>query len=590
MFARFTAVALLSCAASTAAAQGTPRVPVSGRVIDGTTSHGVAAASVELTNETGDTVRVRSTANGSWQGFVMASSRYTARVRALGFQTRAFMIADAASAHELVLVPLALELDRMVVTAARREQRLADVVATTELVSAADIARTGASDLGAALAAASGIQLEGGTPAGTGVMLQGMGSARVLILLDGQPMPGRIAGEFDVSRIPTAMIERVEIVKGPQSSLYGTDAMGGVVNIITKRAIPGERFASASILAGSRDRRDGSVAIGSSLGPVAVRLEGGRRSIAGTPGRAEARGALAERTDVSANAQWQAGAKTTIDVGVLALDERQRWLSGSLFTFGDNLQVSARTSATHTLGSGGSLRATAFGSWYDHLSRASVQPQPIRGDTGQRQDQRLAQLELAYTQPWRAHTLDAGVSLRHDDTRSARIPGGRRALMTVEPSLQLEATLTPALTVVTGGRMSMSERWGTHFTPRVAMRYGVTDAITLRASAGSGFRAPDFRELYMQFQNESAGYAVYGNEDLVPERSTNVTAGVEVAADRGYFRGQLFHNEFRGFIEAQLVSAADQTYKYANVDDGYTRGVELEGASTLALLRIDAAY
>ena len=67
-------------------------------------------------------------------------------------------------------------------------------------------------------------------------MLQGIGSERVLVLLDGQPLAGRISGVFDISRIPVTMIDRVEVVRGPQSTLYGTDAMGGVVNIITRTA------------------------------------------------------------------------------------------------------------------------------------------------------------------------------------------------------------------------------------------------------------------------------------------------------------------------------------------------------------------
>src|SRR5690606_31856559 len=106
-----------------------------------------------------------------------------------------------------------LPLDHMVVTAARREQRLKDAVTTTEIISRADIERTGATDIAAVLLEQTGIELQGGHPAGNGVMLQGIGSERVLVLLDGQPMAGRISGVFDIARIPVSMIERVEVVR-----------------------------------------------------------------------------------------------------------------------------------------------------------------------------------------------------------------------------------------------------------------------------------------------------------------------------------------------------------------------------------------
>jgi hypothetical protein len=97
-----------------------------------------------------------------------------------------------------------------------------------------EIERTTASDLASVLVEQTGIALQGGHPAGAGVMLQGLGSERLLILLDGQSLVGRISGVFDVSRIPTSAIDRIEVVKGPQSTLYSSEAMGGVINIITR--------------------------------------------------------------------------------------------------------------------------------------------------------------------------------------------------------------------------------------------------------------------------------------------------------------------------------------------------------------------
>jgi outer membrane receptor for ferrienterochelin and colicins len=163
--------------------------------------------------------------------------------------------------------------------------------------------------------------------------------------------------------------------------------------------------------------------------------------------------------------------------------------------------------------------------------------------------------------------------------------------MTVEPFAQLELT-TAALSAVPGIRVSRSEQWGTHVTPRLALRYRATDALTLRASAGSGFRAPDFKELYMFFQNQSVGYAVVGNPTLRPESSRNLTLGAEWVGERAYVRGQLFQNTFRDFIETRPITAPGEppVYRYENVDDGWTRGAELESGLTFGRWRAEAGY
>ena len=576
-------VALLLAGAPPLASQ--QALPVSGRVLDASTGAGIAGAEVRLTG--GDSARLVAGPDGRWRA-VLRRGTYTLQVRAIGFRAATESRSVDGAPVVVQLAPLPLALDRVVVTAARREQRLADVVVTPELITAEDIARTGASDLASALGAHTGVALDGGTPAGAGAMLQGMGSERVLVLLDGQPLPGRIDGEFDLSRMPTSLVERVEIVKGPQSALYGTDAMGGVINIITRQPREDGGFVSASVIAGSRGRADGAIAAGGSRGRLATRAEAGRRFIETAPGRPDERGAMAQRLDGVAKARWRASDATTLDASVLALDERQRWMGGTLYQFADNVQLTANAGVEH-VGEATRWRARLFASSYDHVSRASALPQPIRGDTGQRQVQRLGTAELGWSRELGAHLLDVGVQARRDDTRSVRIPGGRRAIVLVEPGAQLETTLSDATAVTTGVRVSASDRWGTHVTPRLAVRHRTGDGLTLRASAGTGFRAPDFRELYMRFQNQSVGYAVQGNEQLRPERSANVMLGTEWVGDAGFARGQLFWNEFRGFIETRIISAPNEPplYEYANLDDGYTAGVELESGTTLGALRAD---
>jgi outer membrane receptor for ferrienterochelin and colicins len=538
--------------------------------------------------------RTTSGEDGRWEFRGVPPGRIELDLRSIGFAgTRLHLTLEpgADTTFTITLTALARSLDEMVVTGARREQRLADVVVTTEVISREVIEATGASDLASVLTEQTGIQFQEGHPSGGGVMLQGLGSERVLVLLDGQPLNGRISGNFDLARIPTAMIDRVEVVKGPQSSLYGSEAMGGVVNVITRKPPEGSWDGAVRILGGGSGRLDAGLSLDGAMGPLGAALDIGRRSVDRAPGQAEAAGTLAERQDASARLAWRAGPDVELDGGVLLLDERQRWPTGSLYQFADNTQASGRLGATWRLGAH-HLRPAVHVSWFDHLARQSAFERPVAG-TGDQQTQRLAKAELLYSGPVLGVVLDAGVEARQERITSSdgRIEGGDRTLHGVEPYAQVDWS-PGRWSLVPGMRLSWSEQWGTEVTPRLAVRYAPTEGLALRAAVGRGFRAPDFKELYLQFTNDAAGYAVYGNPDLRPERSTNLSLGAEWTDTRLYGRVQGFWNDFRDFIETRPDpdGGALVRYRYANVSRGRTWGTELEAGAVLARLRLEAGY
>ncbi|HEX5581844.1 MAG TPA: TonB-dependent receptor, partial [Gemmatimonadaceae bacterium] len=572
--------------------------PLVVRVVDAGGGAPVAGATVRVTTRAGESLS-RTDVSGIAQ--VGGAAGGVVTIRALGFLPREVALdapaLDGAGTDtlrvRLTAAPLAL--DRMVVTAARREQRLADAIVTTEVVGRREIERSGATDLASVLTEQTGIQLHGGHPSGAGVMLQGIGAERVLVLLDGQPLVGRVAGNFDLSRIPTGMVERVEVVKGPQSTLYGSEAMGGVVNIVTRSAPEAGWGGSVTALGGSDGRRDALLSGAGSMGPWSAVVDGGLRTIERAPGRGDEAGALADRRDGSLKLRWAPDSAGWVEAAGLVVDERQRWQTGTLFDFADNRQTGARLSASRLMGEQ-RLTSTLHLSQFDHLARSSRTPAPIAG-TGDAQVQRLAEAELLYTGRVAGLAVDAGVEAREEYIRSSdgRIRsedgGTSRTLWSAEPFAQVELG-GGAWSVVPGARLTWNEQWGSHLTPRLAARWRPVEGLTLRASAGRGFRAPDFKELYLQFTNENAGYAVYGNPDLRPEHSDNVTLGAEWSAGRLYARAQLFHNRLSDFIETRPLPSDGPflMYEYANVEQGLTRGAELEGGLAVGSLRAEAAY
>ncbi|MQA89825.1 MAG: TonB-dependent receptor [Gemmatimonas sp.] len=564
---------------------------LSGRVIDSATGEAVEGAVVEVTGDAEQAVV--SGSDGRWSVGQLPAGSYTVRATHLAFAggEETVVIANGPVEAEVQLSQRALPLDAVVVTAGRRLQRLAEVPVATELVTRQELERSGVGDLSQVLVERLGIQVDGGLPAGEGVMLQGLSSERVLLLVDGQPLVGRIGGNLDVSRIPLSAVERVEVVKGAQSSMYGSEAMGGVINIITRQATGEPWRVGVEMTAGTQGRLDGSGSIGGTAGGISYLGDVGRRMTELTPGRAQTNGAIAERWDGLFKLGSQVGQDLRLHASALVLDERQRWQTGTLFQFADNRQWTAQVGAEWTWGSH-RLAPALSASDYTHLSRSATGPQPVEG-SGEEEAQRLYEAELIYGGSWRDVDVDGGVELKREEISSDRVVDAERNLHTVEPFAQLSIPLG-GVRLVPGARISASEQWGTRFTPRIAALIRPTASIAVRASIGRGYRAPSFKELALEFLNASAGggYTVRGNPDLQPETSTNLSLAAEWSNANLYLRASGYANRFDDFIETRLVgdSSGITVYTYGNVSDGFTRGVELEGGVTRGRSRVEAGY
>jgi outer membrane receptor for ferrienterochelin and colicins len=207
-------LALLAVVTSAAGAQDSARLTV--QATSGADARPVAGAVIVI-----DSVPVpngRTDEQGRWAGSIAAGPRHL-RILSIGFRPRdtVVVLGPSGATVRMDMRETMVPLGEVIVTAARREQRLADAVVETELITARDLAR-GPADVASVLAERTGIQIDGGVPAGAGIQLRGFGSRRVLILLDGQPLVGRVNGTLDLGRFPVSAIERIEIVSSTSSA------------------------------------------------------------------------------------------------------------------------------------------------------------------------------------------------------------------------------------------------------------------------------------------------------------------------------------------------------------------------------------
>lgn len=482
----------------------------------------------------------------------------------------------------------AVELDEIVVTAERGPGRASDAAAAVRSIGRSEIEARATTDLTTLLRDIPGVQIDPVVGSGAGVVLQGLGSDRVLVLLDGAPLTGRISGQFDLTRVSPSQLEKVEIVEGPQSTLYGSAAIGGVVNLLTRRDVASRAEVGTQV--GSHGQRDFRGRASGGLAGMTGALDFGRRMSDVAPGRAAESVGDADRWDGMARAATRFGAGT-LDARLLGIQEEQSYQTASggstITNFNDNWQFDGLVSAT--LDAAGTTEVRLHGSSYKHSFIRSASGERD-GGTAELDRQRVADVEGIRRGLLGQHRWLAGAKVEREWLESDRVEGGERAAWTGAAFGSADWTVAPWLRTTTGLRLTSGEVWGTDLAPRVAAVAYAPANIYVKLGGARGFRAPSFKEQYTNFTNTAgATYTVLGNADLEPEYSWNASAeiGRSVGGTQLYLRG--FRNWLRNFIETELVDPATSTFRYQNVDRARTAGIEAGGGITRGIVSVRAS-
>lgn len=477
----------------------------------------------------------------------------------------------------------------IVVTAARTEQTSGDVAVSTRVIDRAAIEATGAESLAGILEEQPGLQVlrSFAGAGGVGVQMHGLDSKYVLILVDGQRATGRVGGVIDLARFPAEDIAQIEIVKGPGSSLYGADAIAGVINIITREAArPLEIDARARY--GSFHTADLAATIGGRRGRWSTRWSGGWNHTAGfdrdrgdpsTTGNAGDTLHLAQRTAVEARRDVILGLHADVQRRDLhGVDSNG---AGAIF---DRRNLTHTASATLTpeirWTAPARLRLVGHVAHFDD-DYTLDQRNSDALDQQQRTRDTLGQVGAQYDHLVAGRLLfSAGIEGQFEYLSTPRLEqsASTRQRFGLYAQNEWKLAVRPLVVLVPGARLDLDSQFGGHGSPRLALRIDPVDTLTLRGSAGLGFRAPSFRELYLNFANPAAGYRVAGDPDLRAETARSATVGVAWRFAPGReLSVDYFHHRLRDLIALDsnsLVPGADNTFRYTNIGAARSHGVE----------------
>ena len=465
-----------------------------------------------------------------------------------------------------------VQLPPVFVTAARMPQTFDRLVADVTVVEADEIARSGAQSLTELLQRHAGLEIimNGGPASTSGVFIRGANRNQTLLLIDGLRVSSASVGAPSLEAVPVDQIERIEILRGPASSLYGADAIGGVIQVFTRK--PGDGFrASTSAGYGTYDTRTGAAYIGGAIGALRFSLgAGGRRSDGFNATTPDASFFFNPDRDGYRSDDVSASAMLTLAPGQeLSFDALRNRLDAQIDTdpaFDDHTRTTLQTwqlQSRNRLADRWKSRV-----WLGEGSDASVSVSGF-GDatfvTRQRQygwqndfDVPMGSLTLAVERREESVGEQAGFAVTERNTNA--VTG---VWQMQHEGHALQANL----------RHDRSDQFGGETTGAIAWGWRLAPEWRITASYGTAFKPPSFNDLY---------FPGFSNAELRPERARNVEAGLywsRVQPDGTIeLRAVAWHNRVRDLIVFQCD--ADFNCLPQNVADATLEGVTLGAATT----------
>ncbi|MAC98443.1 MAG: TonB-dependent receptor [Pseudomonadales bacterium] len=499
--------------------------------------------------------------------------------------------------------PATTNLPTMVVTATTTERSTADAPASVSVVGGDELRRRPVNDLADAVRNTVGVDLQDLGLGRRGISIRGMDSEQTLMLVDGQRINASASGiahsDFELGWVPTEAIERVEIVRGPMSSLYGSEALGGVVNVITRAATDewqGSLSSNATFTDSSLDgdQRKTGFYLGGPLvdGTLGLNLWGEFRQRDALHDAANP--ALSQLDEQDARTghlglSWTPLDNQRIDLSVDAGNEEQD---------GDRSSTASPLYQTHYDVDRRRYSLSHNGDWgwgdsQVRLYRSELERKAYRSDGGDASgpntftdtvlDGRVG-LPLG-----EHHLLTLGAETRREELEDPTVNrGGKAEQDRYAAFAQDEIWFNEQWELVLGARVDRHEDFGWETSPRGYLMYHPSDALTLRAGVGHGFKAPTLEQLSPEYESRAAmgGRGIIrGNPELEPETNQSFELGAELDQGRWMVAATLFRNDVDNLIETIRLPTCDVPgrvcLEYDNIAEARLQGLELSGRITL---------
>jgi len=508
----------------------------------------------------------------------------------VGYEKRSDTIDfEAGKSYEMSLQAIGTQLPEAVITAQYTPDAAENSTFKIRVINRQRIESQGAVNLRDLLTNELNIRVAQDNVLGSSMSLQGLTGQNIKILVDGVPVIGRLDGNIDISQLNLNNIERIEIVEGPMSVVYGTDAIGGVINLITKKNQVKPIKAGANLFYESSGHYNVDISLGYQAKRMKYQLNGGRYFFGGWSPSGIEDGRQSQwkpkeqyfgnfsadythnslrirlQPDVYYEKLYNLGAIRQTPTAIYAFDEFFH-----TFRSTNGLFVNWYPTKIHVLDV---ITNVSFYSRTRETIRkdmTTLETQPVYSTGGQDTTQFMLYMSRATfgtIDPDRRLNYQVGYDFNVETTSGQRILNDNQYIGDFAGFISAEWKPVPRLTLRPAFRYAYNTKYQAPPIPSFNVRYTLGDFLTLRASYSRGFRAPSLKELYFYFVD--INHNIQGNPDLRAETSNNYNASASAFWTKpfGQFKVELsgFYTQVDQLISLAVVDFSRALYSYVNV-------------------------
>ncbi|MCG7547158.1 TonB-dependent receptor [Pseudoalteromonas sp. Of7M-16] len=458
------------------------------------------------------------------------------------------------------------EIERITVTANKIEQSQKDVLAAVSVIDRADIERSGARDLATILSQQAGIQINANGSFGhtTTIALRGGSSDHTLVLIDGVRVGSATLGYKSIEKIPLQSVERVEIVKGSRAAIYGSDAMAGVINIITRRA----EHTTADVTVGSNSYRNGQVATSYTYEDLTILANLGHEEtdnfdvLQGTQPDSDGH----DNTSLGLKAEYQIAPDSKLFAAFQG-SEGDTFYDNPFGSQNDTAYLDEYDNQVLSLGF-----ETQLGQTSHAFTVTKSQDESVSVDESKRQKTITKRTIFNYDGHIDVQenlVVLGGVSASEDDVSASTLVYEQSTRDTLGVFVGSVYEYDQALVEATV-RYDDDDQFGSEVTHSVALGYKVHRDATFRFAHNTGYKAPTFNDLY---------YPGSGNPALLPEESDNFELGLKASLADTTVDFAVYRTDYTNKIA--WAPNAQGNWAPANIDNALHQGLEVSVLNTL---------
>ncbi len=582
-------------------------ITLKGKVVDAKTGKALAGANVRLV---GTSIGIATNNKGEFILEKIPDGTYTLRASYSGYEVGSMKVNGNKSDILFQLLATPVNLNQVVVTGTGTHRRLKDSPVPVEVISGSDLRQAGVNSFEDALLLLNPAFNIRPTVMGSYFTLNGMSNKYILILVDGKKVAGDVSNNTDLSRIDMGRVKRVEILKGAASALYGSDAIAGVINVITEQPKDPISVQSKTRFGGESSFSQ-NAGVDLNFGKFTSSTSYQRRQMGGwqlNPNEISGDTVIPTRSESSSKFHSNI---VTQHFTYAPNEQLKLYAQGSYFNREVNRPVQEKkndgayqydlTYMDYNFGLGGKyfmndgayISLDLYMDNYEYNKLYTVAQLDKKDTTFRVGDEELTKRQKYYNGNLKGvfrvgeyNKLTLGTEYANDYMKNPGSLDEPKEIYTLAVYAQDEIRVWKNLQILPGFRYVYNEMFKNRFTPKIALMYTL-GSFNFRTSYAAGFKTPSIQELYYDYENRGA--ITIGNPDLKPEKANYYNVNVEYTGKYLNISANGYINDVKDIIEKYDIGATDEDKAngiktrnvYHNLDKASIKGFDISVNSYL---------